>query len=99
MIMDLKEEQNKFIDSIRQCDAMIYKICIMFTNRQIDNIKDLYQDIVCNLWNERKNFRNECDYKTWAYRIGQYGTIAKKCVKFKSINFAKDNKINEIKQN
>lgn len=68
--MKLKEEQEKFINSLRQNDGVIYKICMMFTDRQPDSVRDLYQDIVCNLWASRAKYREECSTRTWFYRIG-----------------------------
>lgn len=68
--MKSKEEQEKFINTLRQNDGVIFKICMMFTDRQPDNIRDLYQDIVCNLWENHEKFREECSTRTWFYRIG-----------------------------
>jgi len=34
-----------------------------------DDLNDLYQDIVVNLWHSFPNFRNECQLSTWIYRI------------------------------
>ena len=30
---------------------------------------DLYQEVVCNLWNSFPKFRNECSISTWMYRV------------------------------
>lgn len=68
--MKSKEEQENFISTLRQNDGVIFKICMMFTDRQPDNIRDLYQDIVCNLWESREKYREECSIRTWFYRIG-----------------------------
>lgn len=68
--MNLQEEQEQFISALRQHDGVVYKICMMFTDRQPDNVRDLYQDIVCNLWENRRRFRRECSEATWFYRVG-----------------------------
>lgn len=68
--MDLQDEQEQFIKTLRQHDGVVYKICMMFTDRQPDNVRDLYQDIVCNLWENRGKFRGECSEATWFYRVG-----------------------------
>lgn len=48
---------------------MIYKVCMTFTDRQPDNVRDLYQDIVCNLWEGRHKWRGRCSGSTWHYRV------------------------------
>ena len=68
--MSLQEEQEQFIKTLRLHDGVVYKICMMFTDRQPDNVRDLYQDIVCNLWENRGKFRGECSEATWYYRVG-----------------------------
>ena len=35
---------------LRNMDSIIYRICFAFTNRQPDNVDDLYQEITCKLW-------------------------------------------------
>lgn len=68
--MNLQEEQEQFIKTLRQHEGVVYKICMLFTDRQPDNVRDLYQDIVCTLWENRSRFRGECSEATWFYRVG-----------------------------
>ena len=42
----------------------------MFTDRQPENVRDLYQEIVCNLWRSRKRFKGDCSDMSWFYRVG-----------------------------
>ncbi len=48
---------------------ILYRICLAFTDRQPDNVDDLYQEIVCNLWRGWPKFRGESDPTSWVYRI------------------------------
>ena len=37
------------MEMLRRSDSTIFKICLMFTDRDPENVKDMYQDIVCSL--------------------------------------------------
>lgn len=54
---------------LRRSRRILYRICLTFTDRQPDNVDDLYQEIVCNLWHGWPKFRGESDPTTWVYRI------------------------------
>ena len=47
---------------------MIYKVCRMYANSH-DDIQDLYQDIIIQLWKSYPKFRGEAKFSTWLYRI------------------------------
>ncbi len=64
-----KAQSQAFLEMLRQCDSTIFKVCLMFTDRNPENVKDMYQDIVCSLWESWPNFRHQCSANTWVYRI------------------------------
>ena len=45
---DKREEQ--FLEMLARCERTVFKVCLFYTDRQPDNVRDMYQDIVCNLW-------------------------------------------------
>ena len=45
------------------------KVCLVFTNRDKESIRDMYQDIACNLWEAWPSFKGECKTSTWVTRI------------------------------
>jgi len=47
---------------------LIYKVCRMYANSH-DDIQDLYQDIIIQLWKSYPKFRGEAKFSTWLYRI------------------------------
>lgn len=49
---------------LRRSDSTIFKICLMFTDRDPENVKDMYQDIVCSLWESWPRFRGQCKENT-----------------------------------
>ena len=67
--MKSTEQQESFLAMLGRCEGAIVKVCLAFTDRQPDNVRDLYQEIVCNLWQAYGRFRRECAENTWVYRI------------------------------
>ena len=61
-------DNQEFIDILLQNKRIIYKVCFMYA-RDNDDINDLYQDVVLNLWKAFPKFRRECKISTWIYRI------------------------------
>jgi len=47
---------------------LIYKVCRMYANNH-DDIQDLYQDIIIQLWKSYAKFRGDAKFSTWLYRI------------------------------
>ena len=59
----------EFEQMLRRSRCILYKVCLAFTDQQADNVDDLYQEIVCNLWRGWPKFRGESDPTSWVYRI------------------------------
>lgn len=62
------EIEKAFIDALIQYKEIIYKVCFMYAKDK-DNVNDLYQEIVLNLWHAYPRFRSESKVSTWIYRI------------------------------
>ena len=67
--MEHNDEQDEFLRQLQRNDRLIYKVCMAYTDRQPDNVRDLYQDIVCNLWEGRRQWHGQCSESTWHYRV------------------------------
>lgn len=65
---DMRDEQ-EFMEMTARCERMLFKVCLFYTDRQPDNVRDMYQDIVCNLWQAWPSFRHESKENTWVYRV------------------------------
>ena len=59
----------EFLKMLRQCEGTLVKVCLCFSNRRRDDLRDLYQEIACTLWESWPTFRGESDLKTWVTRI------------------------------
>ncbi len=60
--------ENEFIRAIKENEAVLYKATRVYTDNRTDQ-KDLYQEIVFNLWKGYDSFRGEAQLSTWMYRI------------------------------
>lgn len=58
----------EFEANVKTYKLLIYKICRMYVNSH-DDIQDLYQDIIIQLWRSYPKFRGESKFSTWLYRI------------------------------
>lgn len=57
-----------FVEIVLGNEGIIYKVAKVYTNNLVDE-KDLYQEIVYQLWKSFGSFRNESKMSTWMYRI------------------------------
>lgn len=64
--METKEQE--FSRMVREHRGTIYTVCYMFSQDE-DEVADLFQDTLVNLWNGYDKFRHESDPKTWIYRV------------------------------
>ena len=62
------QEEEAFIQLIKQNEGIIYKITRLYTDSG-DDQKDLYQEIVYQLWKGFKSFKGDAKVSTWMYRI------------------------------
>ena len=61
----LKEE---FLGLVNQHISVIHKITRLYTDREEDR-RDLFQEILLNLWKGYRGFRREAKFGTWLYRV------------------------------
>lgn len=66
--MDTQEFEKQFIVFVEEYRQVIYKVCYIYAT-DADNLSDLYQEVVINLWKSFLRFRGECKASTWIYRI------------------------------
>lgn len=61
-------KEESFTRIIKENEGVIFKITTIYTQNGQDQ-KDLYQEIVYQLWKSFDSFRNESKISTWMYRI------------------------------
>lgn len=58
----------KFTQTIREHKGTIYTVCYMFSNNP-QEVADLFQEILINLWKGFPKFRSDSNVRTWIYRV------------------------------
>ncbi len=57
-----------FARIVREHKGTIYTVCYMFSKDE-DEVSDLFQDILVNLWKGFAKFRGDSSMRTWIYRV------------------------------
>lgn len=57
-----------FARVVREHKGTIYTMCYMFSRNE-EEVADLFQDILVNLWKGFSGFRGESNVRTWIYRV------------------------------
>ena len=60
--------EKEFEAVARRHRSTIYTVCYMFSN-DADEVADLFQDTLINMWKGFAKFRGQCDIKTWIWRV------------------------------
>ncbi len=61
-------QEKQFVEVIQDNEGILYKISRLYTDNKEDQ-KDLYQDIVYQLWKSFDSFKGNAKRSTWVYRI------------------------------
>ena len=64
----MNDLESKFAQTIKQNKSTIYTVCYMFS-KDADEVNDLFQEAVINLWRGFEGFENRSNVKTWIYRV------------------------------
>jgi len=60
--------ESKFIEMIKTHQGILYKVSNLYCDDEEDR-KDLFQEIVLQLWKSFPNFRKDSECSTWMYRV------------------------------
>lgn len=58
----------EFAQTVREHKSTIYTVCYMFSNNS-EEVADLFQEIMINLWKGFPKFRGDSNIRTWIYRV------------------------------
>lgn len=67
--MKNRTDDTEFLQMLRQCEGSLLGVCLRFGRGDRDAVRDLYQDIVCTLWDAWPAFRHRSDAATWATAV------------------------------
>ena len=64
----MNEQETAFSRLVAEQKSTIYTVCYMFSKDQ-DEVNDLFQEILVNLWKGFEIFEGRSDVRTWVYRV------------------------------
>jgi|GEM_PF-5161717 len=66
--MKTRYPESWFTQQIHNNQNIIHKVCSVYARCEEDR-RDLYQEIVLQLWKSHTTFRGEAKFTTWMYRV------------------------------
>ncbi|MGD9556404.1 MAG: RNA polymerase sigma factor [Mangrovibacterium sp.] len=60
--------EKEFVKIISANQGIIHKVCSVYCDSEEDR-RDLFQEILTQLWKSYATFRNESKFSTWMYRV------------------------------
>ena len=87
----MNSQEQEFAKLVKEQKSTIYTVCYMFSKDQ-DEVNDLFQEILINLWNGFEKFEGRSNIRTWVYRISLNTCISqdRKKKKHKSVPLSMD---------
>jgi RNA polymerase sigma-70 factor (ECF subfamily) len=67
-MMDKRNTEKDFVKLINEYQGLIHKVSFIY-ERNDENRKDLFQEIVLQLWRAFPSFKGQAKITTWIYRI------------------------------
>ena len=64
----MTDTERQFAKTIREHKSTIYTVCYMFS-KDDDEVNDLFQEVLINLWKGYESFGHRSDIRTWIYRV------------------------------
>lgn len=65
---DKSQLEREFLSHIDESQGIIHKVCRMYCDNE-EHRKDLFQEILIQLWNSYASFRGDSKFTTWMYRV------------------------------
>ena len=64
----MNNQEQQFAQLVREHKSTIYTVCYMFSHDE-DEVNDLLQETLINMWKGIDSFREESKISTWIYRV------------------------------
>jgi RNA polymerase sigma-70 factor (ECF subfamily) len=64
----MKKEEELFARLVHEHKSTIYTVCYMFSHDE-EEVNDLFQETLINMWKGIEGFREESKISTWIYRV------------------------------
>ena len=64
----MNASEKQFVQTVKEHRSTIYTVCYMFS-QDADEVEDLFQEVLVNLWKGFEGFEHRANIKTWIYRV------------------------------
>ena len=64
----MKTLEQEFEQMVRRHKSTIFTVCFMFS-KDSDEVNDLFQEVLINLWRGFQDFRGDSQLATWIWRV------------------------------
>ncbi|MCI7045638.1 MAG: sigma-70 family RNA polymerase sigma factor [Prevotella sp.] len=64
----MEPKEQEFTSIVKEHKSTIYTVCYMFS-KDADEVNDLFQDILLNMWKGFDGFQGRSNIKTWIYKV------------------------------
>lgn len=71
----MTQQETDFTRLVREQKSTIYTVCLMFSDDS-DEVEDLVQDTLINLWKGYDSFEGRSEVRTWVWRIAMNTCIS-----------------------
>lgn len=62
------KDETRFVQIVKEQKQTIYTVCYMFSKDK-EEVNDLFQETLINLWNGFEQFRGDSNVSTWVWRV------------------------------
>lgn len=62
------KDETRFVQIVKEQKQAIYTVCYMFSKDK-EEVNDLFQETLVNLWNGFETFRGDSNVSTWVWRV------------------------------
>ncbi len=63
-----KSLEQEFLSRLNESQGIVHKVCGMYCDNEEER-KDLFQEILIQLWKSYPSFKGEAKFSTWMYRV------------------------------
>lgn len=67
--MKTSDKEQRFSRLVYDNKNIIYTVCYMFS-KDADEVNDLFQETLVNMWRGFESFEGRSDARTWVYKVG-----------------------------
>lgn len=71
-----RRREQQFVAEVHRCDALIHSVCRLYGCRRDESTDDLYQEIVCALWESYDTFKGNSSFSSWLYSVARNTAVA-----------------------